>query len=630
VADVGIDEFRYFDVTKPSRGHTPIYKIHKYFARRPHNQFRALIEHYSQPGDVILDCFAGGGVTLVEGLTVDRRVISLDLNPIASLVQEIQVTQAAADEINAITSHLAEELKKTAGQLFETECPRCLATTDYRWIERAYIVSCPHCQELTRLTEEAKAQTTSGRRQAGRYSCEQCSQVFASVDVARLGSEILRLRVRCGSCEFDGFKTPEEADVARAESAEMLEIDLLSSGDIAVPELAIPLAWDRQLEDALDRKGFKRFSDLFTPRNRIALGFFIQQLKLRRGSLSREHFMGALGQVSALIRYVNSMTFSTNGWMDGRPVAWAKHAYWTPNQFIEVNPFEYLAHRQRALRMWEADRRSRFTDKEGSHSPRDVLAGKADYAISCQDARRIEIPDSCVDAIITDPPFGSNVQYGELTHIWQVWLDDLNPYQGALNDLDAEILMHRKARIGAKSADDYETGLRDVFVECWRVLRPDGVLVFTFNNRSPDAWYAVMSAAFKSGFSLEKEGVHYLDEIKAYRDTAHLRFDTELQGDVLYTFRKKQIDRVTATQLEPRAWLRSFVRSHSGRRVDETALAIALHLASVFMAAEAIQRGLSREQALQWLDLLKLVSESRRRDEGLLETCARIGAVSNG
>src|SRR5690349_19610251 len=90
-----------------SSGHTAIYKMHKYFARRPHNVFRALIEQHVQPGGVVLDCFAGGGVTLVEGLTVGRRVISVDVNPIASLIQHAQVAEADPDRVIAL-SHQVE------------------------------------------------------------------------------------------------------------------------------------------------------------------------------------------------------------------------------------------------------------------------------------------------------------------------------------------------------------------------------------------------------------------------------------------------------------------------------------------------------------------------------------------
>jgi adenine-specific DNA methylase len=576
---------------------------------------------------VILDCFAGGGVTLVEGLTVNRRVISVDVNPVASLVQAIQALEVSALEVNELTSSLGDEARSRAGYLFLTECPQCERETDYRWVERAYLVTCPSCSQLTSLAETAKAVSQEGRVVAGRYVCEGCSTKFASVDTPRVASKILRLRVDCGECDFDGYKEPDAKDLGRAQSAVQTELSLVEAGEITVPTAAIPLDWDRQHEDALDRKGFQRFSDLFMPRNRIALGLLLESLRRRKSELPDDLYLAALGQLSALIRYVNSMTFATGSWMDGRPVAWAKHAFWTPNQFIETNPFEYLQHRQRATIMWERDRASRFAGKTPSAHGRDVVEGHADYAVICGDSRSLSLPDECIDAIVTDPPFGGNVQYGELTHLWQVWLAELSPFETAINELDSEILMHRRKRSGAKTADDYARGLEEVFAECHRVLKPEGVLVFTFNNRSADAWYSVMSAAFNAGFSLQVEGVHYQDEIKAYRDTAHLRYDTELQGDVLYTFRKVPLRDCPPATIAPRRWLQDFVLTHTAAGLSQESLAISLHLSVVYLAADSIQRLGDRELAMAWLDLLKVVSQSKRSGEPLLDTCQRVAST---
>jgi DNA modification methylase len=69
--------------------HTPIYKIHRYFARRPYSIFNELIKHYSNPNNIILDPFCGGGVTVIEALRLRRRVIGVDLSPIASFITEM-------------------------------------------------------------------------------------------------------------------------------------------------------------------------------------------------------------------------------------------------------------------------------------------------------------------------------------------------------------------------------------------------------------------------------------------------------------------------------------------------------------------------------------------------------------
>lgn len=72
-----------------AKAHTPPYKIHKYFARRPHNVFNQLIENFTSPGEIILDPFCGGGVTIYEGVTQDRRVIGCDLNPLSTFIATI-------------------------------------------------------------------------------------------------------------------------------------------------------------------------------------------------------------------------------------------------------------------------------------------------------------------------------------------------------------------------------------------------------------------------------------------------------------------------------------------------------------------------------------------------------------
>ena len=85
--------FEYIKEGMKSEAHTPVYKMHKYFARRPQNVFRELAENYSKPGDTVLDVFCGGGVTLFEGTSIGRKVIANDINPLATFVSDMEVTQ---------------------------------------------------------------------------------------------------------------------------------------------------------------------------------------------------------------------------------------------------------------------------------------------------------------------------------------------------------------------------------------------------------------------------------------------------------------------------------------------------------------------------------------------------------
>ena len=618
-----MNPINYFAITMPSKGHSSIYKIHKYFARRPHNQFRAVIEHYVPIDGIVLDCFAGGGVTLIEGLTSNRRVVSIDINPVACLVQRGQVLEVSAEKINSITSQLSQLVKEQLGHWYLTECRHCSEQTNYRWIERAYVVNCPHCHEETMLDENSKVINSSGKPKNGYYICNHCQSNFESVSAIRNYSRILNVRYKCNTCTIEETAPPSDFDLGIDIQTKEEEAHTIERLGLFVPQDKIPLEWDRQSEDALSRKGFVNFSDLFTIRNRTFIAFMLRNLRIAESELSQNEYLGSLTQISALIRYVNSMTFSTSSWMDGRPVAWAKHAYWTPNQFIEVNPFEYLSHRQLATSKWEIDRSSRFANKRGSSLPSDVTNGSADYAIVCQDSRKIDLPNSSIDAVITDPPFGGNVQYGELTHFWQVWLRDANPYEKQLFNLQSEILMHRKKKQNGKTAKDYELGLQDVFKECFRVLKNNGVLCFTFNNKRSDAWFAVMKAAFDAGFMLEDSGIHYHEEIIAYRDTAHLRYDGELQGDVLYSFVKTETKLVTASDDEPMIWLDSYVRN-ANKVLSSKEQAVNLHLAIIRKGANLIGYGKSFEEASKWLDLLSIIGKANKTGESVIDTCRRL------
>ncbi|WP_296925223.1 hypothetical protein [Thiohalocapsa sp.] len=61
--------------------------------------------------------------------------------------------------------------------------------------------------------------------------------------------------------------------------------------------------------------------------------------------------------------------------------------------------------------------------------PMDGLPPGAVY-LSCGDSAATDLPDGCVDAVVTDPPFYDNVHYSELAdffHVWQrLWMDNLH------------------------------------------------------------------------------------------------------------------------------------------------------------------------------------------------------------
>ncbi len=98
-----------------------------------------------------------------------------------------------------------------------------------------------------------------------------------------------------------------------------------------------------------------------------------------------------------------------------------------------------------------------------------------DTYLSCGDSARMDLPAGSVDLVVTDPPFFDNVHYSELADFFHVW----------------QRLYFEKRSGGAwttrriEEVQDSDPGafaekLRRVFVECRRVLRDHGLLVFSY------------------------------------------------------------------------------------------------------------------------------------------------------
>lgn len=599
----------YFTGGLRSLGHTPIYKTHKYFARRPHNVFRALIEHYVPPGGVVLDCFGGGGVTVVEALTARRRAISYDLNPIATLIQLGETAEISEDRFRHLAGAVQERVAEAFRSAFSTACRRCNAIAHVRWFEHAYLVNCSTCEKQTSLNHVSKKKSASGRAIDGSYECKSCGSEIKSSSAPRLKSEILNLRLRCGSCDAHETVAPSADDLRKYDDIFENEAAIADRYRLHIPEDEIPAWWDRQKEDLLHRKGFLKFKDLFTPRNRLVSAYYFKALDDLKNECSLDEWTFLLMNVSALLRYTNNMTFSVNSWMDGRPVAWAKHAYWTPNQFIECNPMEYFNNRIRASCSAIRDRRSRFTSAIKG-TPAEVVSGKADYAIVNGTSAQMSLEAASVDAIITDPPYGSNVQYGELCSFWYIWVKERLPFESDFR-LEQEAVVHRKKgdAFYNKTFQDYRDELTKCFAEGHRVLKEGGVLAFTFNNRNISAWYAVIRAALDAGFDLDPDGITYQEPINAYRDTAHLRFEGTAQGDFIYSFVKRPpLVGIRSGDLNIDEIVDGVLRrlTPGGTEASAEQLVVAAYTAAIAQSVADIRHGATEEDVASSLDIAKI------------------------
>jgi hypothetical protein len=167
--------------------------------------------------------------------------------------------------------------------------------------------------------------------------------------------------------------------------------------------------------------------------------------------------------------------------------------------------------------------------------PEDGLPPGAIY-LSCGDSTATDLPDRCVDAVITDPPFYDNVHYSELAdffHVWQsLWLTPENNEPAATTRNAREVQDTDSGRFSDK--------LTGVFAECHRVLKDDGLLVFSYHHSREDGWISVAAAVLSACFKLVQA-----QPVKAEMSVAtpKLAAKSPIDLDVLMVCRKAADDR---------------------------------------------------------------------------------------
>ncbi|NJN12010.1 MAG: DUF1156 domain-containing protein [Richelia sp. RM1_1_1] len=126
----------------------------------------------------------------------------------------------------------------------------------------------------------------------------------------------------------------------------------------------------------------------------------------------------------------------------------------------------------------------------------------------------IHIPNNSVDAVITDPPYYSTIQYAELSDFFYVWqkrtLGDIFPelFYLELTDKDREAVANpsRFRNMGISPEElanqDYEAKMAMAFSEYHRVLRDDGVMTVQFNHKDSGAWDVLAKSLIDAGFEI--------------------------------------------------------------------------------------------------------------------------------
>lgn len=477
----------------------PIYSAHGYHTKVPHKAIVRTILHYTEPGDIVLDGFAGSGQTGVAAQfcarpdpdlrrTIEeerrqekmppprwgcRRVVLNDLGPAASFISAGYNLPFDVEQFKTVAARLLRDLEGEVGWMYQTLHTDGKSRGRINYTVWSEVFACPECGREVVFIQEALDAATKKTRDI--FPCPHCSAELTKDNLQRLMETILdpatkqpwrRIRLvpylinySVGKHRYE--KRPDDADLAQLQRIEALPLP------DAVPTGAFPIE-DMYHGSRLAPKGFTHVHHLFLPRAAQALGR-LWATAASHSTLRRELLFfveQSVWGMSVLARYAPTHFSQVNQYLGG--------VYYIGSQIAECSPWYILGGKNK--RLVAVFEKLRFQ------------AGNA--FVTTGTAARIGLPETSIDYIFTDPPFGANIFYADLNYLVEAW-QRVQTCTGpeAVEDVTK-----------GKKLADYQRRMQDCFAEYYRVLKPGRWMTVVFHNSQNAVWNAIQEAIMNAGF----------------------------------------------------------------------------------------------------------------------------------
>lgn len=482
----------------------PLYKAHGYHTKVPHLAIAPSVLHYTDPGDIVLDGFAGSGMTGVaaqwcgiapEDYRIEvehkwnqegrgrpnwgsRLVILNDLSPIASFIAANYVIPFDIKSFIEAAERLLQTVENELQWMYETRhVDGRVGRINYTvWSE---VFSCPNCAGEIVFLDVAYNPTTG--RVADEFLCPHCKAtvnkatldlVFETVHDPGTSSSWRRVHYRpvLINYEVDGTtyeKTPDSFDLDVLNRIACLPLPP------EMPTHPLPIA-QMYHGSRLAPKGITHVHHLFLPRSAQALGLMWRLAKDESDTRLRNILLflveQAIWTMSLLNRYRPTGYSQVNQYLSG--------VYYIPSQHSEISPRYALGGKLKRLAK---------TFNLGSRKPGYVSTG---------DCGHLLIPNDSIDYIFTDPPFGENIFYADLNFLLESW-------HGVCTAAENEAVVDEFKN---KGLQQYQELMHRCFSEYYRVLKPGRWITVVFSNSSNSVWRAIQQALGTAGFVIADVG----------------------------------------------------------------------------------------------------------------------------
>src|SRR5262249_54720870 len=169
-----------------------------------------------------------------------------------------------------------------------------------------------------------------------------------------------------------------------------------------------------------------------------------------------------------------------------------------------------------------------------------------------------QFSDRSIDLVITDPPFGDNIFYSDLSNFFHAWLrlplrQEYPELFGPTKTPNAQEALAPRLLPEEEANEDYKVRLTACWAEACRVLKDGGLLAFTFHHSEELQWAIVLESLFEAGFLLEQTFPIASDEQKGESGQFGAK-GTEY--DIIHVCRKRLSEPGAVSWAKMRQWVK--------------------------------------------------------------------------
>jgi 16S rRNA G966 N2-methylase RsmD len=490
----------------------PIYKAHSYHTKVPHLAIVPSILHFTEPGDIVLDGFAGSGMTGVAaqwcgaapatyrhqvesewkkaGMAAPnwgaRRAVLNDLSPAATFIAANYNLPFDVDAFAKAGKRLLAEVEREIGWMYETLHTDGKRKGRIEYTVWSEIFTCPECAGEINFMKEALDQNIGKVRE--KFPCPHCGTSLNKDRVERVYETEIDVASKeplsqvkyvptVISYVIDGERHLKK--VCKYDIDLLKKIRSLPIPD-TIPKSRFPIE-EMYHGSRMKPKGFTNIHHFFLgrsahaaaklwemasrwpdPRTRSVLIFFVEQAIQGLTVLNRHHVIGKA---------------NVNQWLNG--------VYYIPSLHEETAYWRILEGKLKRL----------VAAFSGSYA-RSGLA-----LVTTGSATSTTLTDNSIDYVFTDPPFGENIFYADLNFQLEAW-------HGVVTSAGIEAIVDKFKKKGLL---EYQHLIHRVFSEYYRVLKPGRWMTVVFSNSRASVWNAIQVSLQQAGFVVAE--VTALDKI---------------------------------------------------------------------------------------------------------------------